>query len=311
MVMSVYNGAATLALTIEGVLSQEGVALELVVVNDGSTDASGAILDDYARRDARMRVIHQENTGLTRALIRGCAEARGRYIARQDAGGDLSLPGRLERQYAFLEANLEVAMTSCGARFVGPEGEFLFAACQRGDELQQALEQSNTKKIRGPSHHGSTMFRLTIYETLGGYRPEFRVAQDLDLWMRMVEQGRCLATPDILYQAVWAAGSISHLRRQQQVLATEAIFQCRDCRRRGESEKPVLDRLAAGLAGPPGGWKTPRGLVDARFHYFLGSILSRQDPGAARRYLRQAVQLWPWHVKAWVKLAEIALRPVK
>ena len=92
--MSVYNGASNLAATMDSILSQEGVEFEFIVVNDGSTDATGEILDDYARRDNRVRVIHQENTGLTRALIRGCAAASGEFIARQDAG-DVSLRGKI------------------------------------------------------------------------------------------------------------------------------------------------------------------------------------------------------------------------
>ena len=95
VVMSVCNGSDLLAKAVNSILSQEGVSLELIVVNDGSIDGSCAtILDEYARRDPRVRVIHQENTGLTRALIRGCAAARGQFIARQDSD-DISLPGRL------------------------------------------------------------------------------------------------------------------------------------------------------------------------------------------------------------------------
>lgn len=308
VVMSVYNSATTLAATMDSVLAQEGVDFEFIVIDDGSTDGSGAILDDYARRDSRVRVIHQDNTGLTRALIRGCAEARGKYIARQDAG-DESLPGRLARQFVFLESNPTVVLTSCGTRFVGPEGEFLYEIIQQGDELQRGLEQLKIDQIHGPSSHPSTMFRRATYQTVGGYRPEFRVAQDLDLWMRMVEQGRCVAAPEVLYQASWQPGSISHLRRRQQVVATKAILECRERRRRGESERPVLDRLAAYLAEADGRWKTPHGLVHARFHYFLGSILAPREPDLARRYLRQAVRFWPWHVKAWAKLAGLALPP--
>jgi len=84
--MSVYNGGTALAATLDSVLAQEGVAFEFIVVDDGSTDGSGALLDDHAQRDERLRVIHQDNRGLTRALIRGCAAARGPFIARQDAG---------------------------------------------------------------------------------------------------------------------------------------------------------------------------------------------------------------------------------
>ena len=70
--MSVYNGASNLAATMNSILSQEGVSFEFIVVNDGSTDKTGEILDDFARRDSRVRIIHQENYGLTRALINGC-----------------------------------------------------------------------------------------------------------------------------------------------------------------------------------------------------------------------------------------------
>src|SRR5262249_54753964 len=77
VVMSVYNGASHLATTLDSILSQEGVELEFIVVNDGSSDKTGQILNDYARRDSRMHIIHQENTGLTHALIRGCNVARG------------------------------------------------------------------------------------------------------------------------------------------------------------------------------------------------------------------------------------------
>lgn len=306
--MSVYNGAATLAATVDSVLSQQGVAFEFVVIDDGSTDGSGAMLDDFARRDDRVRVIHQENSELTRALIRGCTVARGQSIARQDEG-DLSLPGRLARQFAFLESNPDVVMTSCGTRFVGPAGEFLYEVIQHGDELQRGIKQLDIKRIRGPSHHGSVMFRRAAYQAVGGYRPEFQVAQDLDLWMRMVEQGHCGATPEVLYEAVWQAGSISHLRREQQVLATEAIFVCRERRRRGESERPVLDRLQADFENSRTHKKYFSGLVHAKFNYFLGSLLADRDPVAARRYLYNAVVSSPLHFKAWWKLLRVIIPP--
>src|SRR5919197_1200716 len=100
VVMSVYNGAANLRETIDSILNQEGVSLEFIIVNDGSTDESPRILAEYAERDLRINIIRQENQGLTRALIRGCAAAQGTYIARQDTG-DISLPGRLIQQLRF------------------------------------------------------------------------------------------------------------------------------------------------------------------------------------------------------------------
>ena len=87
VVMSVFNDAQHVATALDSVLSQEAVDLEFIVIDDGSTDGTGQILDGYAARDPRLRVIHQENSGLTRSLIRGCNQARGKYIARQDGGG--------------------------------------------------------------------------------------------------------------------------------------------------------------------------------------------------------------------------------
>jgi glycosyltransferase involved in cell wall biosynthesis len=111
VVMGVYNGADRLCETIESVLSQEGVSLEFIVIDDGSTDGSAVVLDNYACHDARVRILHQENQGLTRALITGCEAARGKYIAPQDAG-DISLPNRLRLQQAVLDQHEDCTFVS-------------------------------------------------------------------------------------------------------------------------------------------------------------------------------------------------------
>lgn len=77
VVMSVFNSAPNLAQTLDSVLRQADVDLEFIVVNDGSTDGSTELLNDYAAADSRLRILHQGNAGLTQALIRGCAAARG------------------------------------------------------------------------------------------------------------------------------------------------------------------------------------------------------------------------------------------
>ena len=104
VVMSVYNGAKYLRESVESILSQKSVDFEFIIVNDGSTDDSENILDEYAVQDNRIRIIKQKNMGLTQALIRGCNEARGTYIARQDAN-DVSLQGRLKKQLEYLKSH--------------------------------------------------------------------------------------------------------------------------------------------------------------------------------------------------------------
>src|SRR4030095_3947167 len=198
VVMSVYNGAGSLRKTVDCILSQEGVNLELIVVNDGSADESGKILDEYANHDTRVKVIHQENQGLTRALIAGCASARGKYIARHDVG-DISVSDRLQKQLTCIEQSVDCAFVSCGARFVGPKGEHLYDVKNDAADPWASLLTLELSEIKGPSSHGSTMFSRERYERVGGYRAEFYFAQDLDLWIRLAEGGKHIATPELLY----------------------------------------------------------------------------------------------------------------
>jgi glycosyltransferase involved in cell wall biosynthesis len=300
VVMSVYNGAAYLRKTIESILSQAGVDFEIIIMNDGSTDNSGDILREYAERDKRVRVIHQENTGLTQALIKGCQLASGEYIARQDVG-DRSLPGRLTAQLAVLRQNPHAVMTACGTRFYDIEGNHLFDAVHADDKLDRTLRAVNERQLRGPSHHGAVMFRRDAYEQAGGYRLPFYVAQDLDLWTRLVEHGVCIASPEILYEATWAPGSVSHLRRKQQIIATRAILACRKLRLQGKNEQPVLDRLSEKLNRNNQALAYPKGLLLSRYHYFVGSLLEKQDPLAAKRHFDLAIAAWPLHTKARLK----------
>src|SRR5262249_7347389 len=124
VVVGVYDGERYLRESLSSVLVQAGVSLELVVVDDGSTDATSSILNEFARRDNRLHVIQQENQGLTRALQRGCAAARGEFIARQDAD-DFSWPGRLRAQVGLFRADSRLVLAWSRSRIVGPEGETL------------------------------------------------------------------------------------------------------------------------------------------------------------------------------------------
>lgn len=113
VVMSVYNGDRFLEEAVESILAQSYGSLELIVVDDGSTDVSGMILDSCQGKDSRLRVVHQTNMGLVDSLNRGCAMARGRYIARAGAD-DVALSDRLSWQVAFLEEHPKLGCS--GAR---------------------------------------------------------------------------------------------------------------------------------------------------------------------------------------------------
>ena len=284
------------------ILSQEGVSLEFIVVNDGSTDNTGEILDDYARRDPRVRIIHQENSGLTRALINGCGVAAGEFIARQDAG-DLSLPGRLARQLDVFRNDPHVVMTSCGTRFIGPNNEILYEVRQTGDELQRGLQHVDIDLVRGPSSHTSVMFRREAFEKVGGYRVHFDVAQDLDLWMRLAEVGLCWATPEIHCEFHLDKSSISFVRKAEQLRATRLIMKCTAARRSGRDDSQLAASAKQHMLRNVN-W-TPKRLQEARFYYFIGSMLRHDQPEQARLYFWSAVRSWFAHLSAWWRI----LRP--
>ncbi len=294
VVMGVRNGASSLAATLDSLASQEEVNLEIVVINDGSSDGTGEILAAHAARDPRLRVLERRGRGLTRSLIEGCQAARGPFIARQDAG-DLSLPGRLRRQLRCLEEHPDASLCSTHVRLVVPEGATARVNAPEPHDLADGLT--------GPAIHGSVMMRRSAYEQAGGYRPMFYFAQDIDLWSRMVEFGSHLVVPEVLYEATLSPGSISGSRRREQEEFHGLIVGATQARRSGQEEGPWLTRAEALADRCRDSKVEPRRQADGA--YFIGACLARERPDLARRYLREALALNPWHLKARLKLASL------
>ncbi len=303
VVMSAYNNADTLATAMDSILSQEGVQLEFIVVNDGSTDGSATILEDYARRDARVRVVHQENTGLTRALIRGCSLARAPWIARQDAD-DISLPGRLRQQLDYGRADEQIDLVGCHARYFSPEGDALTVveAPVDRDEARRLLLRDRPSI----SPHGSILFRRASYEAIGGYRPAFYYAQDVDLNVRLAEQGDVIAVPACLYAYRFSPNTISGRHARHQAAFYRLIRDSQRLRAAGMPDDEVLAQAVALSAACRQGGAHSGDNFDG--NYFTGSCLLATQPHKARRYLWQALKSRPWSIKAWAKLLITGMR---
>ena len=302
VVMAVYNGGDTLPATLDSILNQQGVEFEFIVVNDGSTDNTAQVLKEYAGRDTRLRIFEQDNQGLTRSLIRGCAEARGEFIARQDAG-DISLPGRLLRQAQFLIKNSNVAFVSCGTEFVSPVGEFLFEKIQSKEDVIGGLLTLDIDKIQGPPCHPCVMLRKKQYQESGGYRECFNVAQDLDLWTRLVEHGEYQSIPDVLFRVTLSENGISTTHRAQQIAMAHLILACTRKRRSGESEDEILDKVDTSSCVE---MKKSQRLKESAFYYFLGNCLKNNDPVVARKYFISAFFANPLHVKAGIRFLQLS-----
>jgi len=309
VVMGVYNAGDRLRPTLDSVLGQQGCELEFIVVDDGSTDNTASLLDAAAQADARLRVIHQANTGLTRALIAGCAAARAPFIARQDAA-DVSLPGRLQQELQVLRADAEIAFVSCATEYVEPGGALLYRNAGSGKAAQprNVIDMTQTYGMAdGPSHHGSVMFRRDAYEQAGGYRAEFYFGQDWDLWFRLAQLGKFAMLPQTLYRATLGVGDISAGNKPQQEQLALLSLQALRLRLQGESEAPALEQAATIRPQPRQGGRRKSVAAGS---YFIGECLRRNgNAPRAREYFLQALHEQPWSAKTWVRLAQTAFAP--
>jgi glycosyltransferase involved in cell wall biosynthesis len=214
VLMSVRDGAPWVAEAVASVLGQTDGDLELIVIDDGSTDATPAQL--AAVRDARLQVHRQARTGLTRALNRALGLARADLIARLDAD-DLALPERIAVQRAFLAAHPEVGLLGTAAREVDEAGAAVREVRPPADDvaIRRALIRAN------PFVHSSVMARRDVVARAGGYDERLAVAQDYDLWMRLARVTRLANLGEVLVVRRLGPARVS-IEREEDRLRTEA-----------------------------------------------------------------------------------------
>lgn len=215
VVMAVKNGADCVAKAVESVLSQSFGDFEFVVVNDGSTDDTAAILDRYAAADRRMRVIHQANQGLGPSLNTAIRSTTAPLIARQDAD-DESLPDRFEAQVQFMNANPAVIVCGTWAEFVHePWGyAFAFTPPSKPSDVRAWLERGDR-----PIVHGSVVIRRSALEHEANFYRFKGCSQDLDLWLRLLAFGDFAVLPLLLYRYTVSASSASARQSFRQAAA--------------------------------------------------------------------------------------------
>lgn len=182
VVMSVYNGERFLNEAVDSILNQSFGDFEFIIIDDGSTDSTGPLLDAYQKRDPRICVYHQENRGLVESLNRGCKAAQGQYIARMDAD-DIAVRNRLLWQLKFMEGHPEVGVVGGAIEFIDVTGKSLRTSVNLTEDrdLRSALPDC-------PFWHSTVFMRKEIIALLGGYRKIVIDAEDHDLWLRVAER---------------------------------------------------------------------------------------------------------------------------
>jgi glycosyltransferase involved in cell wall biosynthesis len=191
--MPVYNADIYVAAATESILAQTYSDFEFLIIDDGSTDSSLALITEYAKADRRIRVISRANRGLVTTLNEGLAESRGGYIARMDAD-DVAMPSRLAEQVAFLAANDRCVLLGTSFTLIDEHGNVVSA----WRSFVHDLTIKHALAVEGCICHPTAMYRKSAVLEVGGYRHSYIAAEDYDLWRRLAKIGELRNLPELL-----------------------------------------------------------------------------------------------------------------
>ena len=234
VIMCAYNEERFLIQAVGSILGQTWRDLELIVVDDGSSDSTPEIL----RRidDDRVRVLRQPNRGLAAARNHGIGYARGDFITFMD-GDDLCDPRRIEKQIRFLMTNTDLDGVGTWETVVDKHGvplESTSLLCDPADIRREYREG------RMGLNGAAVMIRSDVLREVGGFRVAMRLAQDFDLWLRVTERYEIACIPEHLYTYRIHPGQCSQARKLEQQFYHQLAMQLRDERRANGTDR--LDR---------------------------------------------------------------------
>ena len=225
VIIPMYNAESTIGATLESVCRQTYSALDIVVVDDGSTDASAAIVAAYARSDSRIRLVQQENSGVAAARNLGAASTAAEFLAFIDAD-DLWAPPKIALQLHALEAGgASVGLAYCWFAQIDAEGGVYSLNSRPLDEgwVLHRLCRSNFV-----GNGSSMMLRRAAFEAAGGFDPSLRArnaqgGEDMLMCMRVAEQFEFRVVPQYLVGYRITSTSMSSDVRQM-LRSCEIVF---------------------------------------------------------------------------------------
>ncbi|HXI88348.1 MAG TPA: glycosyltransferase [Parvularculaceae bacterium] len=236
VIMPVYNGGRYLRAAIDSILAQTESDFEFIILDDASTDGSVETILSYAKGDARIKFVPGEaNHGITARLNQGLRLASRPYIARMDAD-DISEPARFEKQRAFLDANRDIILVGARVLLIDPDDAPLM---EMGEALDHdAIDSGLMGRVGQLVYHPTVMYRAAAARAVGGYDERYRVASDLDFFLKMAEVGRLANLPEPLlrYRQHFSSAGYSKVAAQEQAI-DDALRRARQ--RRGLPEELV------------------------------------------------------------------------
>ncbi len=225
VILPFYNSERNLHDAVASILNQSFNNFECILVDDGSTDESTLIAEQFARQDSRFRLIKTSHHGIVNALNTGISEAAGEFIARMDSD-DVSYPERLRKQHDFMIANPDIGLVSSKVDF-SSSGTSSEGYCYYVDWLNSIISHEDiflNQFVESPVAHPSVMFRKQLIEKYGFYAMgDF--PEDYELWLRFLSKGvRFGKIPEVLL--TWN-DSVDRLSRTDQRYSIENFFRCK------------------------------------------------------------------------------------
>jgi glycosyltransferase involved in cell wall biosynthesis len=284
VLMPAYNARRYVREAVDSILTQTLGDFECIVIDDGSSDDTLAIVNALAARDPRIRVLNGPNAGVSASLNKGLALARGQFIARMDAD-DISLPTRFEKQARFLQERPNYVLVGSRCMLIDPDG---FPICEKTDIVDDHEEiDSLLLRMSWPLVHPAVMMRTDALRKVGGYDTRYRTNQDHDLFLRLAEVGRLANLPEVLLNYRQHFQSIGATKLASQAMTVVDIAKAAHARRSIPFKDPATSGAPV-LLRP----------IDYRRNWWWWA-LQAGNIATARRQAWAMVRDAPWSSEAW------------
>jgi glycosyltransferase involved in cell wall biosynthesis len=212
VIMPVYNGEKYIRDAILSLVDQSLKSIEIIIVDDHSSDRTPEIINIFARQESRIKVFRNSYTsGICYSLNKAISYASCELIARMDAD-DISHPYRLEKQLAFFYSYPETVLVGSNIELIDPNGKKI----GQRSYPKTHIEILKALKDYPPFCHPSVMLRKSAVLKVGGYREKYRDAEDYDLWLRLSKAGNMANLQENLLKYRLHPGQISITRIRNQ-----------------------------------------------------------------------------------------------